>query len=145
MQQYTRDGQPGLPAPGFWTDKLPSIITTQQEGRKESLPGSASPIKTSPRFTHGQQQGGRASWQPDREVPVRLPTKAVMEVVTVLVQGCSQLRISLVVDILTLATQSRKYDHEGAHFLINLWLFTEASPRSASPQLFPQLWSTYTS
>lgn len=121
-------------APWFRKDKLPSIITTRQEGRKkESSPGTALPSKTSPRFAFGQQQGGRAPWQPGREVPRRLPTKAVMEVVAVLVPRCSQLRISLIVDILTLATYSRKYNHEGADFLINLWLFTEASPGPHHP------------
>ena len=43
-----------------------------------------------------------------------------MEVVAVLVPECSQLRVSLVVDILTLEIYSRKYDHEGVDFLINL-------------------------
>lgn len=144
MQQYTWDSQPGLPCSLVPKGQV-ALYHNHPAGRqeKESSPGSALPGKISPRFARRQQQGGRASWQPNREVSVRLPTKAVMEVVAVLVPECSQLRVSLVVDILTLETYSRKYDHEGVDFLINLWLLTEASPRSALPQLFPQLGSTY--
>ena len=46
----------------FRNDKLPSLVTTWQEDRKkESSSGSVVPIKMSPRFAGGQQQGGRAS------------------------------------------------------------------------------------
>lgn len=141
MQQYTPDGQPGL-ACSLVPKGQVALYSNHPAGRQEEgeLTGSALPNKTSPRFARGQQRGGRPSWQPDRKVPVRLPTKVVLEVMAVLVPECSWLRISSIVDILTLETYSRKYDHEGVDFLISLWLFTEVFPRSVPPQLFWQLW-----